>query len=271
MDNIKLYTALALLIAISIPFAAQPWIEAARHRPMLIEKHGRLVDARSGAPIANAIVVFHWQQHRKHLDCPVQRATTTDVNGAFVLPDVSSEVSFDRSWLDAVLGTVTLLGYYPANYDYTVTMYAPGFALVAPSQANTDPPGLTYMLIDPSGKEAGGSMQLDPVKVARTSFTPADEISYLARLKNTLRCDWWGQAEPPEVAKARSEIVERVRPLPCEIEPATTMKAALVAEYVSALNDEKVFEALRPPGERLGLPEWQRDLPAEAVCRAAVE
>ena len=70
-------------------------------------------------------------------------------------PDVSSEVSFDRSWLNAVLGTVTLLGYYPANYDYIVTVYAPGFALVAPSQANTDPPGLTYMLVNPIGKETG--------------------------------------------------------------------------------------------------------------------
>jgi hypothetical protein len=269
--RITLYTWLVFLLILASPFILQPWIEAGAHRPLLIEKHGRLVDAKTSAPLPNAIVIFHWWHTRAHADCPVQRATTTDANGAFVLPDVSADVSFDRDWFSNVLGTVTFYGYYVARYEYTISVYAPGFALVDPLHANFDPPALAYTLTDPPGREVGSAIELDPIKVTRTSFTPADEISYLARLKDTLMCQWPGQAEPPEVAKARAEIVERVRPLPCEIPATTTMKATQIAEYLLAANDKRLTNALQPPGALLGPRAWQQDLPAGVVCSATRE
>jgi hypothetical protein len=153
MDNIKLYTWLVFLLLLLSPFILQPWIERLEHRQLMIEKHGRLVDVKTSAPLPNATVVFHWREQHHHTGCIPQRATTTDADGGFVLPDISSEVEFHRTWLEAVLGTVTLIGYYTATYDYTITVYAPGFALVAPWQATSNPPGLTYMLSNRPGRK----------------------------------------------------------------------------------------------------------------------
>ena len=150
------------------------------------------------------------------------------------MPDISSEVEFHRTWLEAVLGTVTLIGYYTATYDYTVTVYAPGVALVAPWPATSEPPGLVYMLTNPPGKEIGNVFELAPIKVARTSFTPADEITYLANLGDALRCEWLGQVEPPEASAARADIARRIRELPCSMPPAETVKAQILRDYLWA-------------------------------------
>jgi hypothetical protein len=269
VDNIKLYTWLVFLLLLLSPFILQPWIEALTHRALSIEKHGRLVDAKTSAPLANAIVIFHWRKHRKDLDCVTQRAATTDADGAFALPDVSSDVSFDRSWIEGLLGAVTPVGSYGASYDYTLTVYAPGVALIDPWHPNVNPPGLAYTLVDPPAHEVGGRLQIDPIRVTHTSFAPVDEISYLARLKQELICRWLPDTEPPEVKKARALITDRIHPLPCAIPPETTLKASLIAEYLLAANDKRVTKALEPPGALLGPPSWTRDLPAGVVCRAA--
>ena len=94
MDNIKLYTWLVFLLLLLSPFIFQPWIEALEHRQLMIEKHGRLVDAKTSAPLPNATVLFNWREHHHHVGCTPQRATTTDENGVFVLPDISSDVTF---------------------------------------------------------------------------------------------------------------------------------------------------------------------------------
>lgn len=269
MDNIKLYTWLVFLLMMLSPFILQPWIEALEHRQLMIEKHGRLIDAKTSAPLPNATVVFNWREHHHHVGCTPQRATTTNEHGDFVLPDISSDVTFDRTWLEAVLGTITLIGYYTATYDYTITVYAPGVALVAPWQATSDPPGLTYTLTDPPGKEVGKVFELEPIKVTRTSFTPADEITYLANLEDALRCEWFGQVELPEARRARADIAQRIRVLPCLMPAALTMKAQVLQDYLWGLHDDKVYAALKPPGATGGFYFWKRDMPTGDVCRAA--
>lgn len=271
MDNLRLYAVLVLIAILVAPLALQPWIESRIHRPSLIARHGRLVDVRTAAPLANATVVFHWYRHQRSADCLIERATTTDANGAFAFPDVSAEAAFARSWLGAVIGTVAMTGYYTASYDYTITVHAPGSALVAPRPATANPPDLAYWLTDPPGREVGGTIELDAIRVTPTSFAPADEMAYLARLKNALACEWPGRTESPEVLQAKREIVARLRPLPCAIPAGTVIGYGLVDEYVMAVNDRRVEKALAPPGTRLGPAAWRRDVRADELCRAGTE
>jgi hypothetical protein len=271
MDNVKLYAGLVLIAILIAPFVLQPWIESRIHRPSLVEKHGRLVDVRTSAPLANATVVFHWYRHQRYADCLIERATTTDANGAFAFPDVSGEATFVRSWLGAVVGTATMAGYYTASYDYTITVYAPGSALVAPRRTMASPPDLAYWLTDPPGHEVRGTIEIDPIRVVPTSFSPADEIAYLARLKTAFICDWPGRTEPPEVTKAKREIVARIRPLPCAIPAETMIGYQVVDEYVMAVNDRRVEKALAPPDMRLGPAAWRRDVRADELCKAVTE
>jgi hypothetical protein len=269
MDNVKLYTWLVFVLLLLSPFILQPWIEAHAHRDLAIEKHGHLVMADTSEPLAGALVVFHWRKLHRSSDCLVQRATTTDADGAFVFPDVSREVSFDRTWAEAIIGTITAVGYYTATYDYTLTVYAPGYALVDPRHATSRPPGLAYALAVPSGREVEGVLQLDPIKVTSTSFSTADEIAYLARLKREFDCPWLRQSQLVEVKEASANLTDHLRLLPCAMPPETIMPAALVTEYLLATNDKRLMKSLAPPGAKLGPPSWQRELTAGAVCQAA--
>ncbi|MEO5561068.1 MAG: hypothetical protein ABIO49_14125 [Dokdonella sp.] len=80
------------------------------------EKHGRIVDADTGAGIPDAKVIAVWRQHSSGVSdmvsggswCNLQRIVVTDSDGRYMIPDVSRELdesetrfgslSWNKSW-----------------------------------------------------------------------------------------------------------------------------------------------------------------------------
>ena len=261
MSHPKLGALFVFVMLIGLTLVAQPWIEKLRHRDQLIEKRGQLVEA-SGAPIADAVVVFHFLGPGDA--CRAGRATRSDASGRFDLPDVAADVSFERTWTINLM-MMGLWGYLP-SYHWQIGVYAPGFVLSRPALPG-EPPPLFYTLIDPDGTASGSVFEIKNVTMARTSFTPSDEITYLTRLKRALECAKMPERISAEVLPTTTEIERRIRELPCNMAPSTLISAQGVIDYAAALDYGTLM--LLAPLEGPGAPvNWKIDLPADVVCRA---
>lgn len=82
--------------------------EPSRHRAFLAEKHGRVIDARTGAGIPGVTMIASW--HTTYLswktsyNCNLQTLVTTDSDGGYVIPDVSKDVDVTEAMLQRMLG-----------------------------------------------------------------------------------------------------------------------------------------------------------------------
>lgn len=129
--HVLFFSTLALLCAAPTSALAQ---HVSGHE-LRAEKHGRIVDADTGAGIADAKVIAVWRQHSSGVSdlvsggswCNLQKIVTTDANGRFTIPDVSHELharelhfgplSLNKLWSDWLL-IVFKPGYIRAGMDY---------------------------------------------------------------------------------------------------------------------------------------------------------
>jgi hypothetical protein len=264
MTHPKLNAFLIIIGVVVAVLFAQPWIEQLRHRDQLSARHGKLVDANSGAPVVDAYVVYQFTQNPDA--CWIDRITRSDANGEFSFPGVSSEFTFSRTW--AI--NIALMGLWGVDPVYHVRLgiYAPGRSLaVASSSGKGQPFTLVYTMIDPDGVRENSVFEMKPVKVVPTSFSGPDEITYLTRLHGMLQCHHYPGQERPEVAAVLLDIKRRVRQLPCDMAPTTAISGQIVADYAAMLDHGNGLALATLEGEDASV-NWNTTQTADVVCQA---
>lgn len=250
------------------------------NRELRAEKHGRVVDADTGAGIPNALVIVDWRTLSTGVPgligggtwCDLQRIVTTDEHGEYTIPDVSHDLDIsDRGTHRALTPGGMLASTH--DVDWVVVTYKPGYVRLADMEfielARTNwIGGLVGWPTTPDVGFAPGKVVIKPMRMRKMVLDAMDEWHYDALILAGAACsDRMAQRiEQPEIAGIRASMGEHVRAMPCAMPADTAIDSAMLNSFLGFANDRAVDKRMV---EIIGRREWgTKGTTAGVVCQA---
>ena len=207
---------------------------------MLSAKRGTVVDAASGAGIANATVIASWHisatgWERNGEGCVVRRIVQTDANGNFSLPDVSAEQWFHPPKASSSERVHALAG--DTSFAWYLTVFKPGYLRGGDAEklakyTMMNPTFFDWEWKSPKTYATRDSYRVAPIKLVKDNLTPQQEIYYLATVNKFADCHPNPLPPPsPEFDALVSQIRHIVRPIPCSLPERTPVPAWSAAAF----------------------------------------
>jgi hypothetical protein len=214
-----IYICLSTLIALIASYEVAALMQPSRHRVLLSEKRGRIVDSVTGAGIANVNVVATWRTiirvwSTNHV-CDYQTVVSTDSNGEYSLPDVSRYVDVSRFMLQRVIGIRVYFNWTLGAYKAGYARVPDGLASFAGAAAVNGPGVFPTWSERPVSNLIGSTVLLESIPLRGAKAVPTESIlSYDATLRSM---DFEGctHDEPSRVREISAAIREEVRNLVC--------------------------------------------------------
>jgi hypothetical protein len=259
------------------------------------EKHGRIVDADSGAGIPGVKVIVKWRTSSTGLPgltggggtwCALQKIVETDTDGNYTIPDVSHELDISDRGTNTGMTPMGLLS-VKHDSDWLLLTFKSGYLRVSDTDilklARTEwLGGIAAWPSTPEVTVSSGRITILPI--ALRPFGQEDTATqwlYDAIILAGTKCsDRMANAiEAPE----RNDIVETmrtdVRPTPCALPAATVIDPASFGAFVGlshpGRSDNKFYDKAK---ELSGLANTGRVDPlervsttADALCQAMTE
>lgn len=235
-------------------------------------KHGRIVDADTGAGIADANVIAVWRQHSSGVSdmvsggswCNLQRIVVTDSDGRYTIPDVSHELdaremhfgplSLNKLWSDWLL-IVFKPGYVRAGDLETLPKHEKEFFLWQVKSPETY--GLAF-----------GKVDVKTIAMKKVDLDAPNLLVYDSAILSTAGCsDSHGTPlDEPELGDIAKTIIAVVRPIPCAMPPEMPISVNMLNGYTNLVHnprfDHRIVEAV---GQR----EWgTKGTTAGVLCNA---
>jgi hypothetical protein len=117
--------AVATAGTIAAIFYCEPLIKRVVHGGLLAPRHGRVVDAATGAGLADVIVIRKWLTGER---CRAEKAALTDSRGFYDLPGAEEDVEFDRTWFQSLLlHVIPLPVHSPGQFHAGILLYKAGY------------------------------------------------------------------------------------------------------------------------------------------------
>jgi len=248
------------------------------------EKHGRVVDADTGAGIPDVKMIANWRTRSDGVPglvsggiwCDLQTIVATDAQGNYTIPDISSQLDLsDRG----TAHQVTRMG--PVNVthdaDWLLIAFKPGYVrtgdkdkLRAASFGELG--GFVWESTPETAVFRQGEVEINPISMHKEDLAPPSVWVYDSKILAGARCRdrMAHDIDQPEMAEIAKTMDAIVRPLPCTM-PADTALTPIVRKlFTSLVNDKHFFDRLTAA---LGNP-WvwdDKDVPAGVLCRALTE
>lgn len=248
------------------------------------EKHGRVVDADTGAGIPGVKMIANWRTRSDGVPgvvsggiwCDLQTIVTTDAQGDYTIPDVSSQLDLsDRGTAHHVTGGGLVNVTHDA--DWLLIAFKPGYVrtgdkdkLRAASFGELG--GFGWESAPDTSVLRQGKVEINPIAMHKEDLAPPSLWVYDSKILAGARCRdrMAHDIDQPEMADIAKTMDAIVRPLPCTM-PADTALTPIVRKlFTSLVNDKRVLDRLTAA---LGNP-WvwdDKDVPAGVLCRALTE
>jgi len=259
---------------------------------LLLEKRGQILDSQTNLGVEGATVIALWRQdgeggHGSRSACVLERFATTDREGRYIIPNVSSELDLarrtsrsnpptvEKGWLDfSWIMLVYMPGYLRESdlQDFAARPLWSEPSLSADKKYFTQAPQTVYFswsYVPPEVESTTSYVKVKPIRILRNKMTYEQEIVYDDRfVKAVAICS--GSDKTAEFKIIRAEIAHKVVNLPCAIEPATTIHGDIVSSYMYLIASDDVSAKLRAAGlyRTFGSPMWGTTT-AGTLCEAA--
>ncbi len=260
------------------------------NRELRMEKHGRVVDADTGAGISDVKLIVSWRTSSTGLSglygggtwCDLQKIVTTNAAGNYTIPDVSSELDIsDRG----THGGFTPMGWLSTKHDadWIMIAFKPGYVrlddmkIFRRVQANWSEIYFDWPTT-PDVAISIGKFSVQPIAMRKSDLELTDNWQYDAWVLSGTKCSdrMAHNISRPELSEIAEEMISIVRPIPCTLPaPQVLSPAAFGAfarlshpgpfdlkflETIKALNGDKNPSRFDPT-ERI-------NATAGTVCRA---
>lgn len=278
----------------------------ASNAELLYEKHGRVVDATTGAGIAGVTVIATWHSSGFGWSgggggCDLAKVATTDTNGDYVITDISKELDISRRRPERMFPSLSLDSSW-LDYSWRLVVYAPGYlrkgdaedfqARPLSSEPTPNPGDPHHMLAPiqtvyfawqislPRVTSVGKVVEVAPIQLIPTKLDPSHEIVYYERVLRAMNnCGRVYSARgsaysPPEIAAIQQDMQQRIRDLPCSLPPTAIIESNVVDEYMYLFVNFPL--TTQRTLERAGLtnkygPPWHKATTAGLLCNAVTE
>ncbi|MBS0569413.1 MAG: carboxypeptidase regulatory-like domain-containing protein [Proteobacteria bacterium] len=207
---------------------------------MLSAKRGTVIDAATGAGIADATVIASWHisatgWERNGGGCVVRSIVHTDANGIYSLPDVSAD-----QWFHPPKATVSerihaLAGY--TSFAWYLAVFKPGYLREGDAETLArdtfmNPTFPDWQWTSPKTFATRDGYRVATIKLTKDNLPPAQEILYLATVNRFADC----HPNPlppasPEYDALVKQLRQIVRPIPCSLSATTPIPAAAAEAF----------------------------------------
>jgi len=241
--------AVSLIALPGVVSAAQ---NAERHignRELRIQKHGRVVDAQSGLGVPDVNVIVSWRTTSSGLAgfyaggtwCDLQKIVTTDVDGNYVIPDVSSELDLsDRG----THGGMTPAGSLSVKHDsdWVLGVFKPGYVRAGDIEAlkhrlelaRAGWVGSESFLTVPDASIKQGKVEVKPIALQKVELEPGDLWSYYSTLLLIdSRCSDRMARDISQAAVLDQSAQAIVSPMPCALPVSQRIEADALGAFIS--------------------------------------
>lgn len=244
--------AALLLFAVLFLLVAQTAIAAKgdpRHvsnKELRAEKHGRVVDADTGAGIPGVMLIANWRTDSTGNGwvsggtwCDLQKIVTTDADGNFSIPDVSRELDLSDRGTKSGL---TNLGWLSTTHekDWVLSTFKLGYVRVsdmdAPAPAGTGRFGGMFWRSPPDVRVfSRGKVEVKPIALRKLQLQPPDLWFYYSAIQTHLGCRdrMSNSIHQPEVSDIFVAMRDNVRPMPCKMPPETVISPEAFDSYAT--------------------------------------
>ncbi len=275
----RLLTLSAFFAIPQVLLAAQTGPRHISNSELRAEKHGRIVDAYTGAGVPDVKVIANWRTSSTGLSgyysggtwCDLQKIATTDADGNYTIPDVSGELDIsDRG----THGGLTPSGPLSVKHDadWLLITFKPGYVRVGDREKLS----ASLVAIDvfawnrvPDVSIAGGKIEVKPIVMEKVDLSPADAWVYDSKILSAARCHdrTAHEIDAPQFEEMAQQINGIVRPLPCQLPADTPIVPVVRNLFTSIVNDPPFVDRLIAI---LGNPfVWDdKEIPAGVLCRA---
>lgn len=274
-----------LVVALAISSSAAIARDISNHE-LLAKKHGRVVDAASGAGVPNVKVIAVWNSattgtYADSSGCIDQKIATTNANGDFVIPDVSEEIEIQHNW-QAFWFDLFGHGAPEIRYNWQLTVYLPGYVRAGDKETVENTPDEAN-LVDFAWRQRPpdvvksywGDVQIKPIVMQKTELKPPDVWRYYSELLSNAECSKNAltpksmannQREMTEIARSVSALV---RPLPCAMPSGTRINSNTLKAFTGVVRDKPFMDRMTALE---GTWMWSdKDTTAGTLCRALSE
>lgn len=248
------------------------------------EKHGRVVDADTGAGIPGVKMIANWRTRSDGVPgvvsggiwCDLQTIVTTDAQGDYTIPDVSSQLDLsDRGTAHHVTGGGLVNVTHDA--DWLLIAFKPGYVragdkdkLRAASFGELG--GFGWESAPDTSVLRQGKVEINPIAMHKEDLAPPSLWVYDSKILAGARCRdrMAHDIDQPEMAGIAKTMDAIVRPLPCTMSADAALTPIVRKLFTSLVNDKRVLDRLTAA---LGNP-WvwdDKDVPAGVLCRALTE
>jgi len=200
-------------------------------RELRAEKHGRIIDADTGAGIPGVRVIVNWRGSSTGLSgfyggggwCDLQKVVTTDADGNYTVPEVSKDLDLSGQ---GTHGKATEMGWMGVTHsaDWVLSAFKPGYVqvsdldLVRRAAAGEWIGGMTLQ-VPPDVSIRAGKVEVKPTEMQKQDTSPSEVWAYYSIVNAAIVCNDRNAKtiETSDVADIRHSISAAVRPTPCAL------------------------------------------------------
>jgi len=263
--------SIAALVA-TLVFMNADW--GGRHvtnRELLNEKHGRVIDAATGAGIPDAKVIAMWDVSTQSIGgssggCVLQRITITGAKGDFLISSVARDLDVSERGTKGVLEPFTAR---VADYSWRLVVFSPGYVREDDLHSfdYPDPARVAFAWesTPPSVSSGMGTVQIKDIRMRRVETNFQDTVLYYASIRQATSCPTAAGIEQSAIHGIRAVISQLVEPLPCGLPSETPVNAIVAMKFSALLSDDKFAERMKREGQE----KWPwTSTTAGALCRS---